>query len=106
LRKIAGTGGRSRRLRADLGLPLDAARNFGENDGYPRPWTSVAAVNLGAGPLWREFYGALVMSVPPAIEPADSKHMKILTMPDPHAIPGMRRFLPRAIAASNMEALS
>ncbi|CAD7030763.1 hypothetical protein REJC140_02879 [Pseudorhizobium endolithicum] len=26
----------------------------------------------GAGPLWREYYGALAMSVPPAIKPADS----------------------------------
>ncbi|WP_146165059.1 hypothetical protein [Mycoplana dimorpha] len=52
--------------------------------------------NYGAGPLWREFYGALVMSVPPAIEPADQRNMKILTMPDAHAIVGTRDSFPFA----------
>jgi hypothetical protein len=66
----------------------------------------VAAVNLGAGPLWREFYGALVMSVPPAIEPADSKTMKILTMPDPHALSGMRYMLSRNTMTCLLEVLS
>lgn len=28
-------------------------------------------IQHGAGPLWREFYGALVMSVLPQIQPAD-----------------------------------
>ena len=36
-------------------LPLDADGNFGENKCHPRPFDIVAAVNPGAGPLWREF---------------------------------------------------
>ena len=33
-------------------------------------------MNLGAGPLWREFYGALAMSVPPARYAGGYKAMK------------------------------
>ena len=33
---------------------------------------TAAGPNPGAGPLWRESYGALVMSVPPAKQPAET----------------------------------
>ncbi|CDI07121.1 hypothetical protein AGR2A_Cc30004 [Agrobacterium genomosp. 2 str. CFBP 5494] len=36
--------------------------------------------NKGAGPLWREFYGALVMSVPPAKFAGGLKTMKNLNV--------------------------
>ncbi|CVI60133.1 hypothetical protein AGR9A_Cc210443 [Agrobacterium salinitolerans str. Hayward 0363] len=36
--------------------------------------------NKGAGPLWREFYGALVMSVPPAKLAGGLKTMKNLNV--------------------------
>ncbi len=51
--------------------PLDAAQ---EMSNYvlvfvlPEKWHESEP---GAGPLWREYYGALAMSVPPAIKPAD-----------------------------------
>ncbi|ARO31749.1 hypothetical protein NXC14_CH03865 [Rhizobium sp. NXC14] len=44
------------------------------------------------GPSGESFYGALVMSVPPATQPADFSSMKKLTMPRQHARCGMRRF--------------
>ncbi|AJC81108.1 hypothetical protein IE4803_CH03958 [Rhizobium etli bv. phaseoli str. IE4803] len=44
------------------------------------------------GPSGESFYGALVMSVPPAAQPADFSSMKKLTMPYPHAYCGVLRF--------------
>jgi hypothetical protein len=45
---------------------------------------------LVPGPSGESFYGALVMSVPPANQPADFSSMKKLTMPNAHALDGMR----------------
>jgi hypothetical protein len=48
--------------------------------------------NLVPGPSGESFYGALVMSVPPANKPADFHSMKKHTMPYAHARCGMSRF--------------
>ncbi|WP_314089695.1 hypothetical protein [Shinella sp. M31] len=85
-------------------LPLDAKGNFGENSPARGLLTSLPRRTLVPGPSGESFYGALVMSVPPAMSRRIQTHMNILTMPYPHARCGMRTFTSRI--SISMEALS
>ena len=83
---------------AELAMPtaLDERLNFGENDALRGLQTSPAAGELWCrAPLARVLRRSRDVGTASNYEPADSLNMTILTMPDPHALSGMRNLMSR-----------
>jgi len=63
----SGRKGQGLRVRS----ALDVAQEMSNYVCFSVPAEKRRGSEPGAGPLWREYYGALAMSVPPANKPAD-----------------------------------